>query len=119
MFSSITVKTMFAGALGAITPYVLFGLLAEFLLPPGEAAGIGEGIGILMTLACLPTICIGALLGAFAVKLVEEYQKPTWIIQRLQEAADPRFILLLAYIVGLLTGPLLAMTILLLYLTSQ
>ncbi len=118
MPSQIFAKSTLAGALGAITPFLMVSLFAGVLLPP-SLEGLGEGLGILMTLACLPTICIGAISGGVLVWLLDEYEKPAWILRLMAQYAEHRVTYLIAYIVGFFAGPILGMLFVLLYLYSQ
>lgn len=112
------VKTMFAGALGAISPFLLFTLFAEALLP-SDLEGIGEGVGILMTLACLPTIIIGAVSGELLVWQIDKTETPAWLFDLLAQSADNRMTYLIAYFTGFFIGPILGLLLVFIYLYSQ
>ncbi len=122
MTPKIIVRSLLGGALGAVTPYILFGLFGGAVLIPllgTEAAnGIVEGMGILMTLACLPTIFVGSVFGALLVWLVVKLEKPKWLFMRMEQSQGTRGIFIAAFVGGFLTGPILGMSFLAIWISS-
>ena len=108
------VRSMLGGALGAVTPYVLFALFGSTILTPligtEDANGIGEGMGIIMTLVCIPTIFIGAIFGGLSVWLVVDFEKPRWIFIRMEQSQGAKWMFNTAFVVGFFIGPILAMS---------
>jgi hypothetical protein len=97
-------QSMLYGAMGAITPYILAFSLADRI-----SSGVSEGVGILGTLACLPTIFIGAFLGGLSVWLVLRLEKPRRIFLKIENSADSRWIFLVGFLGGFLAGPILGL----------
>ena len=95
---------MLYGALGAITPYLVAFLFSALISPldPATASDISEVTGILMTLACLPTICIGAILGIFFVWLILNLEKPRRIFHQIEQSDDSRWIFVMGLLAELL-----------------
>ena len=102
---------MLYGALGAITPYLVAFLLSALISPldPATASDISEVTGIFMTLACLPTICIGAILGMFFVWLIVKLEKPRRIFHQIEQSDDSIWIFVIGFVGGFLTGPILGL----------
>jgi len=104
-------QSMLYGAMGAITPYILALYVAGRISSgdPATASAVYEVVGILGTLACLPTIFIGALLGGLFVWLVLRLEKPRRIFLKIENSADSRWIFLVGFLGGFLAGPILGL----------
>ena len=77
-------KAMLGGALGGLTPFLIFYSIGKYVLPPSWAES-GD-IAILLMATCLPAALIGAIsgsllgwiLGALSSSSAEEIEKNWW-----------------------------------------